>query len=405
MTNEVQDHYLNELKSREENYRLILDSLTDHAIYLVDSSGKVLSWNTGAEKVNHYCALEVIGKSFSIFYSTEDVENGKPIRDLQSAETHGRFEEEAKRFRKDGTEFWANITISAIRDETGYLKGFVNTVADISLRRQDALGLAEAREILEARVKERTQDLLRSNADLEQFAYIASHDLQTPLRHISSYVQLLTNKIKKTQVLDPKSEKWIEYILSGTKQMKSLISDLLSYSRIGRVDIKVEEIDTTKLFEHVFDELREPIRANNAKLVYSEPPKIFGIRSQIEQLFQNLIENALKFKQSDSDPVITISCKDQGEFWMFSVSDNGIGIDSKYSERIFLMFHRLHSTDEYEGTGIGLAICKKIIEFHGGKIWLDSAADKGATFSFILPKNERVTSTTLVKESGLAFAQ
>ena len=404
MTNEVQDHFLNEIKSSEENYRLILDSLTDHAIYLVDIGGKILSWNIGAEKINQYGALEVVGKSFSIFYSMEDVKNGKPIRDLRNAETYGKFEEEVTRYRKDGTEFWANVTISAIRDETGYLKAFVNIVTDISLKRQDALALVEAREILEARVKERTQDLLRSNTELEQFAYIASHDLQTPLRHISSYVQLLTNKIKKTQVLDEKSEKWIEYILSGTKQMKSLISDLLSYSRIGRVDIKVEEIDTIKLFAHVLDELREPIRVTNAKFIYNEPPKIFGIRSQIEQLFQNLIENALKFKQTDNHPVVTISYKDQGEFWMFSVSDNGIGIDSKYSERIFLMFHRLHSTDEYEGTGIGLAICKKIIEFHGGKIWLNTAAEKGASFSFILPKNERVTSTTLIKERGLAFA-
>lgn len=392
MTNEA-------LKSREENNQLILDSLIDQAIFLLDSGGYVLSWNAGAEKIKGYLQSEVIGKSFSMFYPVDDVKNGKPVRDLRIAETEGRFEEEANHFRKDGSKFWASVSIFAIRDENAHTKAFVRVVRDISRARDDALALTKARELLEARVNERTKDLLRSNTELEQFAYIASHDLQTPLRHISSYVQLLTSKIRKTTVLDERTEKWVEYILSGTKQMKSLILDLLTYSRIGRVDIKVEEIDVLKLLAHVADEVREPIRVTQAKIVYDELPMIVGIRSQIEQLFQNLIENALKFKKSEIDPLVTIKCQDHGEFWMFSVSDNGIGIDSKYFERIFLMFHRLHSTDEYAGTGIGLAICKKIVEFHGGKIWVESTLGEGTVFSFILPKKERVTLTTLAKES------
>lgn len=250
--------------------------------------------------------------------------------------------------------------------------------------------LEESKAMLESRVKERTEDLLRSNHELEQFAYIASHDLQTPLRHISSYVQLLTTKIRKTVVLDAKSEKWIAYILSGTLQMKSLISDLLAYSRVGRVDIAVEEIDTSSLIVKVLDELREPLNSSNSKVVYGDLPQISGIRSQIDQLFQNLIENAFKFRRPETDPLVNITCESQGEFWRFSVADNGIGIDPKYSERIFLMFHRLHSNSEYPGTGIGLAICKKIVEFHGGKIELDTAADGGATFHFTLPKRQRI---------------
>ncbi len=394
------DQNLNAPKISDENDRLILDSLTDYAIYLLDSSGSIRSWNAGAEKIKGYLASEVIGKSISIFYSMDDVKTGKPIRDLWIAETQGKFEEEATCLRKDGTGFRASVAITSIYDKKGPLKGFVTVVRQISSEHEGSQHLVEARKMLEAQVMERTQDLLRSNIELEQFAYVASHDLQTPLRHISSYVQLLTNKIRKTTVLDAKSEQWIQYILSGTKHMKSLISDLLSYSRIGRADINVEEIDTAKLLAHVVDELREPIRATNAKIVTGELPKIFGIKSQIEQLFQNLIENAIKFKKPDEDPIVSISFKDLGEFWKFSVSDNGVGIDLKYSERIFLMFHRLHSHDEYEGTGIGLAICRKIVEFHGGKIELDAGINEGAVFSFTLLKNERVTSSSGTKVGG-----
>ena len=392
---------LNAPKLSNEYDRLILDSLADYAIYLLDSRGRILSWNAGAEKIRGYVASEVIGKSISIFYSMDDIKTGKPIRDLRIAETLGQFEEEATCLRRDGTAFRGSVAITSIYDKKGPLKGFVTVVRQISAWKQErSKHLVEARKMLEAQVMEKTQDLVRSNIELEQFAYVASHDLQTPLRHISSYVQLLTNSIRKTTVLDAKSEQWIRYILSGTKQMKSLISDLLSYSRIGRADIHVEEIDTAKLLAHVVDELREPIRATNAKIVMGGLPKIFGIKSQIEQLFQNLIENALKFKKPDVEPIVSICFEDLGEFWKFSVSDNGIGIDPKYSERIFLMFHRLHSIDEYEGTGIGLAICRKIAEFHGGLIELDTEINRGAVFSFTLPKNEKAASTSLNQVDG-----
>jgi PAS domain S-box-containing protein len=393
----------NEAQASAENNRLILETITDEAIYLLDTSGRILSRNGGTSKIHGYLTSDTINKNFSILYSPNEVKSGKPSCHLVNAEAQGKFEEEANRLRKDGTAFWASVAIFAILDETGNPMGFIKRVRDISRLRDDAVALLEARAMLEAQVKERTLDLLRSNSELEQFAYIASHDLQTPLRHISSFVQLLTSKIRNTNALDAKAEKWIEYILNGTKQMKSLITDLLSYSRIGRVDIQVEEIDIEKLLKQVMDELREPIRTANAKIVYSEIPKIFGIKSQILQLFQNLVENSIKFKKPHIDPIVTICCKDHGEFWRFLVTDNGIGINSKYSERIFLMFHRLHTAEEYPGTGIGLSICKKIVEFHGGKIGLDSDESEGAIFSFILPKKERVTSMALVKEKSLAF--
>jgi len=261
----------------------------------------------------------------------------------------------------------------------------------------NAYALEQAKSVLEARVKERTQDLLRSNIELEQFAFIASHDLQTPLRHISSYVQLLTTRIRATAVLEQKSEKWIAYILAGTQQMKSLITDLLAYSRIGRMDVAVEDIDLSELIVHVIEELGDPHQASKGGVVYRNLPEIFGIRSQIEQLFQNLIENAFKFRNPNVEPVVTIGCEDKGEVWRFSVSDNGIGIEAKYFDRIFLMFHRLHPSSAYSGTGIGLAICKKIVDFHGGEIGLTSVAGGPTTFFFTLPKRERITVSTRKK--------
>lgn len=261
------------------------------------------------------------------------------------------------------------------------------------------VALAEANEQLERRVRDRTLDLMKSNKELEQFAYIASHDLQTPLRHIASYVQLLIGKVKKTTDLDPQTEKWIMYILNGTQQMKSLISDLLTYSRVGRVDVAVEEIKVATVIEEVSEVLQESIRKTEAKISYSVLPVVFGIRSQLNQLFQNLIENAIKFQKPDVAPVVEIRCEDQGEFWKFYVSDNGIGIDPKYVERIFAMFQRLHTREEYAGTGIGLAVCKKIVEFHGGKIGVESAEGKGSNFFFSLPKKERAEEPVIKRES------
>ena len=344
---------------------------------------------------------ELLGRGLFEVFSTDPTTPFNPlangVEDLRNSLLQALSTRMQSRIATKTQQAWTSINTPVL----GHSGQVLNVIYSLESTREMTHPLVEARKMVEAQVKARTQDLLRSNSELEQFAYIASHDLQTPLRHISSYVQLLTSKIRKTNGLDEKTEKWVTYILSGTQQMKDLISDLLSYSRIGRADIDVEEIDIAKLLEHVVDKLQVPIVATNAKLICGDAPKILGIKSQIEQLFQNLIENALKFKKPNTDPVVTINYEDDGEHWKFSVSDNGIGIDPKYSERIFKMFHRLHSADEYKGTGIGLAICKKVVEFHGGRIWLNSKLDEGARFCFILPKHERVTSHYLVKEKRL----
>ena len=316
----------------------------------------------------------------------------------RSIRTGEPFEMEFPLRAADGRFRWFLTRVLPLRDSEKKITNWFGTNTDIDdqkrvlIEREDLVkAVKAANEQLEKRVQDRTRELVRSNKELEQFAYIASHDLQTPLRHITSYVQLLVAKIKRTTNLDPQSEKWVKYIVAGTQQMKTLINDLLSYSRVGRVDNETDEVGITKVIAEVSDILRESIRRTHAKIIYENLPVVFGVRSQLIQLFQNLIENSLKFRKPEVSPSVEIRFEEQGEFWKFFVSDNGIGIDPKYSERIFTMFQRLHAGAEYEGTGIGLAICKKIVEFHGGKIGVDSAEGKGATFYFNLPKKERKT--------------
>ncbi len=310
-----------------------------------------------------------------------------------SISTGNSFEMEYPLRSAEGHFRWFLTRVMPFRDPENKIVNWFGTNTDIddqkraiSDREELLKKIRTANEQLEQKILERTKDLIQSNKELEQFAYVASHDLQAPLRHITSYVQLLTDKFKTSFVLDAQTEKWTKYIIGGAQQMKTLITDLLTYSRVGRVDINVEKVAMNELFTEVLDSLQGLIQKSEAKIIYINLPEIFGVRSQIKQLFQNLIENAIKFKTPGLDPVVTVSFEEEDGRWKFRIADNGIGIDPKYFDKIFIMFQRLHSESKYSGTGIGLAICKKIIEFHGGKIGVDSMEGKGATFFFSLPK-------------------
>ena len=237
---------------------------------------------------------------------------------------------------------------------------------------------------LKEELKNRTNELERSNKDLEQFAYIASHDLKEPLRMVSNFIQLLEKNYSNT--LDEKANEYISFALDGTKRMRSLIEDLLSYSRVQTRAKPFEETNCSEVLKKVLDSLRLSLNETNAKISHNGLPTVKADPSQIAQVFQNLIDNSLKYKSSNPPTINIIAEKKENE-WLFSVSDNGIGIDMQYKDRIFLMFQRLHTQSEYPGTGIGLAICKKIIERHKGKIWVESKAGKGSTFYFTIPVN------------------
>jgi PAS domain S-box-containing protein len=234
----------------------------------------------------------------------------------------------------------------------------------------------------EEELMQRAEELARSNAELEQFAYIASHDLQEPLRMVASYTQLLGKRYKGK--LDGDADEFISFAVEGANRMQRLINDLLTYSRVGTRGQGPEPIYSEQVLDEALATLQLAITESAAQVTHDPLPKVLADGAQLGQVFQNLIGNALKYR-GDAPPRIHISAAQEGDMWVFSVRDNGIGIDPDYHERVFVIFQRLHTREEGSGTGMGLAVCKKIVERHGGRIWLESELGKGATFYFTIP--------------------
>jgi PAS domain S-box-containing protein len=266
---------------------------------------------------------------------------------------------------------WDN-TLTPIRDEAGRITGLIGVTTDITER-------ARAEEALRAS----KEDLERSNTELAQFAYIASHDLQEPLRTITSYLQLLKRRYRGR--LDESADDFIDYAVDGATRMSRLIQDVLAYSRVGTRPKEFILTDSDTLVRAAVSDLRARIEETGARVVHDGLPTVWGDDAQLGQLFQNLIGNALKFRRPDAAPHVMISAERQGDAWTIRVRDNGIGIAPEQAERIFQIFQRLHTREEYEGTGIGLAVCKKIVERHGGRIWVESTPGQGTTFLFTVP--------------------
>lgn len=237
----------------------------------------------------------------------------------------------------------------------------------------------------EEQLKEFSEELMRSNAELQQFAYVASHDLQEPLRRMANFAELLQQKY--SEALDETADKYINYVVDGAKRMQRLIHDLLQFSRVSRSEFTFEEVDFNKLVKEILEDYEFEIQCMKAVVTVERLPKQSVNSLYMRQLFQNLISNALKFRRTTPHEV-RISATRKNGFIEYSVQDNGIGIDAKFADRIFVIFHRLHSKEKYAGTGIGLSICKRIVEKHGGNIWVVSKKNKGATFYFTIPEHK-----------------
>jgi light-regulated signal transduction histidine kinase (bacteriophytochrome) len=244
----------------------------------------------------------------------------------------------------------------------------------------------EERKKVEEALRRRTDELARSNAELEQFAYIASHDLQEPLRMVSSYVQLLAKRYRGK--LDQDADDFIGYASDGASRMQKLINDLLAYSRVGTRAKSFEEVNLEMALAQALENLQLAIKEKNAIVTHDPLSVAYGDSGQLTQVFQNLIDNAIKFR-SEEPPRVHVSARLEGDEFVCSVQDNGIGIAPEYPNRLFLLFQRLHTRKEYPGTGIGLAICKRIVERHGGKIWVESRPGEGSTFYFRIPTTQR----------------
>ena len=499
---------------------LLIDSVSDYAIIMLDVNGNIISWNKGAQNIKGYTAEEAIGQNYAIFYLPEEVEKNIPQKNLQKAAKNGSYTVSAPRVKKDGTTFWGYMVITALFTEEGQLRGFAKITQDITTQKElrdeiDNLHIEFERKIREklkvaikenvdykraldksaivtvtdhlgkithvndnfcriskysrqeligqnhrivnsgyhdkaffdhlwttisrgetwtgefrnrakdgtfywvdativpfnddqgkpyqyiairsditsrkeseekmkavnADLSQQKKELELSNEQLEQFAYVASHDLQEPLRMVTSFLTQLESKYGN--VLDDKGKRYINFAVDGAKRMRTIILDLLYFYQIGKQDEDIEQVDLNELLNSVILLFQ---KENRAQISYSNLPVIRSHKSQLRQVFQNLIGNALKYKKADVPLKLEISGTETDTYYQFAVKDNGIGIPAEYFEKVFLIFQRLHTSAEYSGNGIGLSITKKIIENLGGKIWLESEVGEGTTFYFTLSK-------------------
>jgi PAS domain S-box-containing protein len=282
-----------------------------------------------------------------------------------------------------GNERWIR-TIGEADFIDGKCTRFFGSFQDIHEKKSAEIKIQE----LNAELTKQTEDLKKSNEELESFAYIASHDLQEPLRMVTSFLNQVEKKYD--HVLDERGKRYIFYAVDGAKRMRQIILDLLEYSRVGRTDTEIRAVNLNDVLDNIFILNRKIIDELKADIFVDKMPTILVSKIAIQQVFQNLVNNAIKYRKKDIDPVIKISCKDLGNQWQFSVSDNGIGINPEYHKRIFIIFQRLHAKDEYSGSGVGLAISKKIVESYGGKIWVESKEDEGSIFYFTINKQSEL---------------
>jgi signal transduction histidine kinase len=264
---------------------------------------------------------------------------------------------------------------------------------DVNVMRERILSDLSAVRVAHAELDSRTRELERSNAELEQFAYIASHDLQEPLRKVASFCQLLDRRYKGQ--LDERADQYIAFAVDGAKRMQILINDLLAFSRVGRIVRQPVEVSCNAVLDQARANLADAIERTGATVTAGDLPTVSAEIPLLTAVFQNLVSNALKFRGEDP-PKVSVTVRRDGGFWEFAVADNGIGIDPEYAERIFVIFQRLHNKADYPGTGIGLAMCRKIVEYHGGTIWLDTNVESGSRFCFTLPVIDADSATTAV---------
>lgn len=363
------------LRQSEERYRQFLENSPD-AIY-VHSNDQILYTNPAAiELFGGDSPEDLVGTAARNLFHPDDLEKLDRTRENTKATGSLKTVTEFRFLRLDGTDFHGEATAATI-DWEGAASIFVN-VRDISRRKE----FEQRLEMLNTQLTDQADELQRSNSDLEQFAYIASHDLQEPLRMISGYCQLLQRRYKDK--LDQDANEFIEFAVEGAGRMQKLISDILMYSRVGTRAKPLEKIQLQDIYDDALANLQVVVEETGAVITADSLPEIMGDRGQLVQLFQNLLGNAVKFR-GDKTPEIHISATPEGKGWEISVSDNGIGIDPKHRDRIFLIFQRLHTRAEYEGTGIGLAVCQKIVARHGGALMVDASASGGSRFMFNLP--------------------
>lgn len=380
-----------EVLRSEMRYQKMIEEIEDYAIFLLDEKGNVLDWNEGAEKIKGYKREEIIGKNFRIFYRPEDRDQGLPETLIEKAKNEGKALHEGWRVRKDGSSFWGSILITALHDEQNRVIGFSKVSRDLTERR-----------LAELKARQYARDLEFQNRELEQFVYVASHDLKEPLRKIQVYMSILTGERKMP--LEDNGRRYLQKTMEAARRMQRLIDDLLAYSKAtvhteGREPIALKELVHTVVQSYTEDHEGPKVTAEIREL-----PVIAGIPFQVRQLVDNLIGNAVKYKHPDRDlmlrvgsSVVTETLEDDVEvkeskmYYRVSFDDNGLGFDNVHAKKIFEIFQRLHNQIDFSGSGIGLAICKKVMQNHGGFLRATGRPGEGARFDCYFPVGDAET--------------
>jgi PAS domain S-box-containing protein len=366
--NAVEEQFL----SGSEVFHLMVNNIKHYGIIRLDPEGHIVAWNAGQQAINGYLAAEALGKQFSVFYTEGDIQRRKPEQELGCAISTGRCEVDGWRMRKDGTRFWANTVLTALRDASGTLLGFAMVTHDLSeQKRAEALGAATAAELASA------------NQQLNSFAYAVSHDLRAPLRQLDGFTELL--RTSSYEGLDAQGRRYLDKISACGQRMGRLIDDLLAYSRLLRAEFSRARVSLRAVQSEVQRDFEAALAGRSVVWTVGALPDVYGDRSMLRQVFVNLLSNAVKYSRSQPETRIEIGCSDstEEEATVF-VRDNGVGFDMQYVHKLFEVFQRLHS-NEYEGSGLGLAYVRRIVERHGGRVSADAAVGRGATFYFSLP--------------------
>jgi PAS domain S-box-containing protein len=365
------------LSQSEAKLRITMESATDYGIITMDTERRVERWSKGAEEIFGYTEADMIGQSADIIFTEEDKAKGIPQQEMETARDTGRSADERWHRRKNDSRFFASGVMRRI--ENNVLTGYVKVLRDTTQERMFT-------EELHRLVAERTLELQRSNEDLRQFAHVASHDLKEPVRKIRTFNTRIIDDFG--DVLPEKVKTYLNKIDSSTERMYAMIEGVLNYSKAGITQVE-QLVDLNETIREIVTDLEVLAQQKNAQVIWADLPKLQGYSVLLYQLFYNLILNSLKFAKAGQPAIINITCQlvnqDEAKLYKIVVSDNGIGFEQEYAEAIFSTFTRLNPTDEYEGTGLGLALCKKIVDRHKGTISAAGEPDKGASFTIMLP--------------------
>ncbi len=355
---------------------MLVESVTDYAILMLDPEGRVVSWNAGAERIKGYRASEIVGQHFSRFYPPEDVERHKPEYQLEKAAADGRLEDEGWRVRKDGSTFWANVVITALRDESGTLHGFGKVTRDLTGRKRAEEEIRQLNDDL----RRRTEELTSTNADLEAFSYSVAHDLRAPLRQVLGFSRILTEDYGPQ--LDPGARRCLDRVQSGAQQMGRLVDDLLNLAKVGRQPLSREITSLNVVLDAALRELAPECSGRSIEWHIRD---LFSTQCDpglMKQVFVNLLSNALKYTRPRDPAVVEVGQTTGTDEPVVFIRDNGVGFDMQHAGKLFGVFQRLHKAGDFEGTGVGLATVERIIRKHGGRVWAEAEPDRGAMFFF-----------------------